>query len=90
MSEVRKYRKLPVVIEAMEYEPHAGCEALGKWLYGEEYVSGCDELDPTAKYAIKTLEGWVWADPGDYIIKGVQGMLRPCKPHVFEQTYEQA
>ena len=37
---------------------------------------------------IQTLEGTMHADPGDYIITGVKGERYPCKPDIFEQTYE--
>jgi hypothetical protein len=37
---------------------------------------------------IKTLEGDMTANVGDYIIKGVKGEFYPCKPDIFEQTYE--
>lgn len=38
---------------------------------------------------IKTLEGVMKANKGDYIIKGVQGELYPCKPDIFYETYEE-
>ena len=38
---------------------------------------------------IKTLEGVMRVEPGDWIIRGVKGELYPCKPDIFEQTYEQ-
>ena len=38
---------------------------------------------------INTLEGLMMANVGDYIIKGVQGEFYPCKPDIFEQTYEE-
>ena len=47
---------------------------------GSEY-EGCS-------LTIKTLEGNMSASPGDYIIKGVNGEFYPCKPDIFEQTYE--
>lgn len=37
---------------------------------------------------IKTLEGDMWVDVGDYIITGVKGELYPCKPDIFHKTYE--
>ncbi|MEO3947639.1 hypothetical protein [Gorillibacterium sp. CAU 1737] len=40
--------------------------------------------------AIKTLEGWLAVSPGDWIITGVKGERYPCKPHIFEETYEPA
>lgn len=46
-------------------------------------------IDPAdGKLVIRTLEGDMKADPGDYIIKGVQGEFYPCKPDIFEMTYE--
>lgn len=40
------------------------------------------------KVVIKTLEGNMIANAGDYIIKGVNGELYPCKPDIFQKTYE--
>lgn len=40
------------------------------------------------KVGIVTLEGVMWANQGDYIIKGVNGEFYPCKPDIFEATYE--
>ena len=37
---------------------------------------------------IDTLEGTIWASPGDWIIRGVEGEHYPCKPDIFEKTYE--
>ena len=42
----------------------------------------------TGELSIPTLEGWHTARPGDWIIRGVQGELYPCKPDIFEATYE--
>ena len=76
-----KYRKKPVVIEAVQWN---GCnleeikEFAGDSLICNAY--GCIE--------IKTLEGNHICTEGDYIIKGVQGEFYPCKPDIFEQTYE--
>ena len=40
-------------------------------------------------FFIKTLEGGVLVENGDYIIKGVNGEFYPCKPDIFEKTYEE-
>ena len=40
------------------------------------------------KMEIHTLEGVMHAQPGDYVIKGIQGELYPCKPDIFNETYE--
>lgn len=78
-----KYRKKPVVIEAVQFD---GTDESVDWLY-PQLVSGeigrsCNRLH------IKTLEGVMTANVGDYIIKGVNGEFYPCKPDIFEKTYE--
>lgn len=78
-----KYRKKPVVIEAMQYTGNnynKVCDFVGKKL--DKYDSKLPSL------IIETLEGNHMASIGDYIIKGVQGEFYPCKPDIFEQTYE--
>lgn len=40
------------------------------------------------RMVIATLEGGHWCDPGDYVIRGVAGEFYPCKPDIFEATYE--
>lgn len=45
-------------------------------------------FDVPEKLTIHTIEGPIYAIPGDYIIKGVNGELYPCKPDIFEKTYE--
>lgn len=85
-----KFRKKPVVIEAFKYDgdfmnskgeyyvPQWAVDALQK---GVMYFEG-------AELYIKTLEGVHHANLDDYIIKGVKGELYPCKPDIFEMTYE--
>lgn len=83
-----RYRKKPVVIEA-ELLTRRNGEALAEWCGGEAFdismMPGfCHHID------ISTLEGTMRATPGDYIIKGTQGEFYPCKPQIFEDTYELA
>lgn len=77
-----KYRKKPVVIEAIKFlgkENHkAVCDFVGELL----------DFHITGGIVISTLEGEMIANQGDYIIKGVMGEFYPCKPEVFEKTYE--
>lgn len=40
------------------------------------------------KVVIRTLKGQLFANPGDYIIKGIKGELYSCKPDIFNETYE--
>jgi len=74
-----KYRKKPVVIEA--WRNLIGSE-IPDWLQGKGVgITGMN-------ISIYTLEGIMTAHPGDYIIKGVKDEVYPCKPDIFEQTYE--
>lgn len=60
-SQVARFRKKPVIIEAYQTE---------------------------VEMVISTLEGDMIASPGDWIITGVNGEQYPCKPNIFEKTYE--
>jgi len=88
-----KFKKKPVIIEAVQYNGHNGHE-LKNWS-GNRVVES-PVLEPTRKnptgcyLQIDTLEGTHTAIVGDWIIKGVKGEFYPCKPDIFEQTYEMA
>jgi hypothetical protein len=81
---VARYRKKPVVIEAMEMTPRNVMQ-VAAWCGGHGYTL---ENSDSAFVDITTLEGVMTAQLGDYIIKGVQGEFYPCKPDIFEATYE--
>ncbi len=91
-----KYRKRPVVIEAIQWIKENDIE-LEAWLHSEKcveleidehlYEAGVD-VPFISSIKIKTLEGTMEATYGDYIIKGVDGEFYPCKPDIFERTYE--
>jgi len=81
----KKFRKKPIVIEAFQYTQEIADLFAGKNHEQEERV--ITFLNDCAK--ILTLEGEMKADINDWIIKGVQGELYPCKPEIFEQTYEE-
>ena len=84
-----EFRKKPVVIEAVQFTGQNGnevCDFAG--------LNGVDVEDAGGKRArpfliIPTLEGSMRADVGDWIIKGVKGEFYPCKPDIFEATYEE-
>jgi len=77
----KRYKKKPVVIEAEIYSRNGlEAEKVADWCGGQQTDSGC---------LIDTLEGQMTADYGDYIIKGVKGEFYPCKPDIFEMTYEE-
>ena len=77
-----KYRKKPVIIDAIEYTGKNGAE-IGLFV-------GAADRNERNQFLIHTLEGTMAADPGDYIIRGVQGEFYPCKPDIFAATYEPA
>lgn len=87
MSNVKQYRKKPVVIEAMQLQGNS--EQVMKWLTDNKCGASW-ELDSGLPVYIETLEGIMTANQGDYIIKGVNGEFYPCKPDIFEKTYEAA
>jgi hypothetical protein len=80
-----KFRKKPVVIEAVQWRAYNLDEVL-EFLQGEKdcFLSITNPDD----FCIKTLEGMMLANRLDWIIKGVKGEFYPCKPDIFEQTYE--
>jgi len=74
-----KFRKRPVVIEAVQF--HGNFDEIEKFVGGDaEFRSG--------ELIVATLEGPLHASPKDWIIKGVNGEFYPCKPDIFEKTYE--
>lgn len=79
-----KYRKKPVVIEAVQWTG----KNLNDLLLWAKRDIGVDLS--TDQLKIKTLEGVMTADLGDWIIRGVKGEYYPCKPDIFEATYEDA
>lgn len=93
-----KYMKKPVVIEAIQWTKENDVE-LEHWLSKEKsveleiddhlYVAGVG-APYISKIQIKTLEGTMEASYSDYIIKGINGEIYPCKPDIFEKTYEQS
>lgn len=87
---IKQYRKKPIVIEAMQWRRvnhqqirdflgDAGTDEVPRWW-----------IPPTGDVVfIKTLEGLMRADKGDWIIRGVNGEFYPCKPDIFAKTYEE-
>jgi hypothetical protein len=94
-DEIMKYRKKPVVIEAVQW---TGKNHRDMWDFltgktdsymdasGDNFYIDHDKI--AGGLIIKTLEGEHIASIGDFIIKGVNGEFYPCKPDIFEKTYE--
>lgn len=81
-SMIKRYKKKPVVIEAIQYT-RKNWEECVKFC-GKDFICFIEN-----KLLINTLEGQYRASLGDYIIKGVKGEVYPCKPDIFEMTYEE-
>lgn len=75
-----KFRKKPVVVDAVQWDGH-NADEISKFLDTPAIVIN-------KKIRLKTLEGTMYADVKDWVIKGVQGEFYPCKPDIFEKTYE--
>ena len=83
-TRVKRYRKKPVIIEAIQLTPESGEECC-KFIGIENILS--TNID-SCTIEIKTLEGGIRASKNDYVIKGVNGEFYPCKPDIFHATYE--
>lgn len=81
------YRKKPVVIEAVQWD--GDTEAIRAFVNRECKINFALSRGGKPKQVIiPTLEGTHYANLGDWIIRGVKGGYYPCKPDIFEQTYE--
>lgn len=91
-SNVRRYRKKPVEIQAMQLtDSNAGVVTAWVASGGHEAVmrGGPGGGSKGATVTIRTLEGDHLAQVGDYVIRGVAGEFYPCKPDIFAQTYDE-
>ena len=88
-----KFRKKPVVIEAILWDgKDLPLEKAPQWIIDAVVKTPGDMgniFKNESDLLIYTLEGTMKASPGDYIIQGVSGELYPCKPDIFEKTYEE-
>ena len=78
---IKKYKKKPVIIEAVQYNGTNENEIYD--FIGDKILSNKQGL------LIPTLEGTMIASVGDYVIKGIKGEFYPCKPDIFKQTYDE-
>ena len=88
-----KYRKKPVIIDAFKWTGGPDQVEDPQWIIDAIQNNivwfGVDcANDPNPIMFIETLEGTHRASVGDYIIKGIKGEIYPCKPEIFEATYE--
>ena len=88
---MNRFRKKPVIVEAHQWDGGKSCaEFIVSWIketgHDAQFIS---VPDLTHTINIRTLEGEMMAMPHDWVIKGVQGEFYPCKPDIFEATYEE-
>lgn len=81
-----RYRKKPVVIEAFQWT--GGVDQLEDPEWIVRAIQDEDVYFDQGVMMISTLEGNLSAQPGDWIIQGVEGEIYPCKPNIFAKTYE--
>jgi len=86
-----KFRKKPVVIDAVQFvnDGSSNVVELQEFMGCDIHPKYCDD-NLHSFLEIPTLEGVMTANQGDWIIKGVNGEFYPCKPDIFEKTYELA
>ena len=75
------YKKRPIVIQAVQWTGDNQAEML-------KFCERCFSKMEKDNLVVVTLEGDMTASVGDYIIRGIQGEFYPCKPDIFELTYE--
>lgn len=95
-----KYRKKPVVIEAFQYDGDlvqddgSGTPYVPDWAlkaFDDKIIGFASKRpdEPPCDMYIDTLEGRMWVNVGDYVIKGVNDEIYACKPDIFKKTYEE-
>lgn len=82
---MKRFCRKSIFVEAEQFDPN-------KKPWPDDVTRiGRSEFDPTSwtGFRIQTLEGWMVITPGDWIITRVNGERYPCKPDIFEKTYEE-
>jgi hypothetical protein len=87
MSEVKKFRKKPVEIEAIKWDGFIEPTLAEIALWCDESWADESMLGDDCSLIIPTLEGAMKCDKGDWIIKGINGEFYPCKDDIFKKTY---
>jgi hypothetical protein len=93
MSAPQRYRKKPVVIEAVQFDGTSfTAESIKAWVdksggQATLYSFNWDDFGRT-ELCIETMEGRMIVSDGDWIIRGIAGEFYPCKPDIFATTYE--
>lgn len=83
-----KYRKKPIVIEAIRYMPHENCAEVAAFLGQDHHRNACLAAQGNDAWMIETLEGAMECRPGDWVLRGIAGEYYICKDAIFRQTHE--
>lgn len=83
-NKLARYRKKPIVVEAIQWNGENTDEILKLAKKGTKLI----QCVPIGLMLIETTENTVEAEIGDFIIKGVKGEIYPCRPDIFHTTYE--
>jgi len=88
--QIKRFRRKPCIVEAIQWD---GCretyEHILDWLDMDEQNSWIDFRGEGLHLIIYTPEGDMYAEVGDWIIKGIKCELYPCKPDIFKELYEE-
>lgn len=91
MPEVRRFRKIPVIVEAMQWTGD-NAEDLAKFTFGKflpvDHEDRGEDPDRTGQVLDELHSTWVGVYTGQWVIKGVAGEFYPIAGHVLDQTYE--
>lgn len=90
---MKKYRKKPVVVEAVQWHGPATLDNVNKLaatLDVDRSLFGVGNLGKGGGLYIEAMEGQEFVKPGSFIIKGVKGEIYPCDEEIFHLTYEEA
>jgi hypothetical protein len=87
VSDPQRFRKKPVVVDAIQFTGE-NVDEIAAFAGETPPHRSVSTLGESPLYVIVTLEGDMFASPGDWIIKGVKGEFYPCKPDIFDATYE--
>jgi hypothetical protein len=85
-----KFRKKPVVVEARLCDTYQATVDVERWVNanGGLFHRRAADDGRGIECLVDTLEGPHVVSPGDWVVQGVVGEFYPCKPHIFEMTYE--
>lgn len=85
---MKRYKKKPIVIEAIQFVGvKENCNEIVKWAIKYDVTIICHNYHDTL--SIPTLEGEMVVSVGDWVIKGIRDEFYPCRPDIFEETYDE-